>query len=326
MRILAIISWLMIVLGLAGPAMAQGEGGGNAQAPTLEQVLTIEPGDETLTSNPQFTQWWVSLEACNTNNRTACNRAVDLAATLFERTHRNVATTWMKTCLAGDDDRCEIGYRRFRNVRFPDDNQPIAHMFARASCFAGMYDLCRPWDDFETTDENKRALVMASVCLTGASPNTCYRALGHFRDESGLYSAVTYDLAEKLCDRYQSGSACRTWAQVLEANWDPDRAYRWHNFSCQQGLQESCPDAARLKRGVDYRARQAEARAEAERRLQAAVERGRSYRPQLTQQGYNYTPQARTPTTPFGSSSRDVENWRRYERNLCLGNPVNRYC
>lgn len=305
MRILRLVAWLMIICGLAGPLLSPAAAQGN---------------------DPQRAEWWSNLEACEANNRPACDRAVDLAKVLFERTDRNVATTWMKVCMAGDTDRCEIGYRRFRDTTFPEDDQPLSHMFARASCFAGMYDLCRPWDDFETTDEDKRALVMANVCLQGGSPNTCYRALSHFRHSSGLYSTVTYDLAEKLCDRYRSGSACRTWAEVLEANWDPDRAYRWHNFACQQGLQESCPDAARLKRGVDYRARQAERQREEEMQRQIAAERSRNYRPQLGQQGYNYSPRQQTQITPFGSSTRDIANWRRYERNLCLGNPVNRYC
>ena len=50
-------------------------------------------------------QWWSSLEACSSQNRAACDQAVELAAQLFERTERDVATTWMKACLAGDQDR-----------------------------------------------------------------------------------------------------------------------------------------------------------------------------------------------------------------------------
>ena len=271
-------------------------------------------------------EWWSSLEACSASNRPACDRAVELASQLFGRTDRDVATTWMKVCVAGDVDRCEIGYRRFRDTTFPEDSQPLSHMFARASCFGGIYDLCRPWDDFETTDEDARALVMANVCLQGASPNTCNQALAHFRHSKGLYSTVTHDLSEELCDRYKSGSACRVFAEVLEATWDYDRAYRYHDFACRVGLQESCPDAARLKRRIDYQAAEANRRLDEERARQAAAQRAQTYRPQLSQQGYTAPRASRNPITPFGSSSRDIANWRRYERNLCLGNPVNRYC
>jgi hypothetical protein len=117
--------------------------------------------------------WWASLEACEAANRPACDRAVALAAELFARTDRNVATTWMKVCLAGDMDRCEIGYRRFWNTSFEGDERPVAHMFARVSCFGGMHDLCRPWDDFDTTDPASRAVVMADMCMQGALPDTC---------------------------------------------------------------------------------------------------------------------------------------------------------
>ncbi len=272
-------------------------------------------------------QWWSNLEACSFENQPPCHKAVELAAELFGRTDRDVATTWMKVCMAGDSDRCEIGYRRFRTTSFEEDGRPISHMFARISCFAGMYDLCRPWDDFETTDPGKRALVMADVCLQGASPNTCWQALGYYRNQKGYHNAITYDLSRTLCERYGAGSACRAWAEALEANWDHRRAYKFHKMSCESGLQESCPDAARLKRRVDYENRQAQAKLEADLRRQAAAQRTTSWRAQANNNGYTSTTgQMRTPTTPFGSSSRDVENWRRYERNLCLGNPVNKYC
>ena len=251
--------------------------------------------------------WWSSLEACSSQNRAACDQAVELAAQLFERTDRDVATTWMKACLAGDQDRCEIGYRRFKNTTFAEDPHPISHMFARVSCFAGIYDLCRPWDDFETTDPGKRALVMADMCMQGALPDTCYRALAYFRNEKGFYNAITYDLAETLCERYESGSACRVWAEALEANWDHRRAYRFHRKACETGLQESCPDAARLKKRVDY-------------------EQASAWRSQAYNAGYTSPDTYRAPTTPFGSSARDIANWQRYEKNLCLGNPVNKYC
>lgn len=272
-------------------------------------------------------KWWSAMETCSEANRSACNRAVALAKTLFERTDKNVATTWMKACLAGDQDRCEIGYRRFRSTSFPDDDKPIAHLFARASCYRGMYDLCRPWDDFDTTDEDKRALVMAKVCLEGkgASMNTCHRALAHFRHKSGLFSAVTNDLATYLCKR-NSTSACRVYAESVEAHWDPDRAYRLHKQICERGLQESCVDAKRLKRGVDYRRRKKQEAREMQVRRQQAQERARSYRPILAQRGYTYTPGYKKEATPFGSSPRDRENWRRYQYNTCRGNPVNKYC
>ena len=271
-------------------------------------------------------QWWSSLEACSSQNRPACDQAVALAAQLFERTDRDVATTWMKACLAGDQDRCEIGYRRFKNTTFAEDPHPISHMFARVSCFAGIYDLCRPWDDFETTDPGKRALVMADMCMQGALPDTCYRALAYFRNEKGFYNAITYDLAETLCERYESGSACRVWAEALEANWDHRRAYRFHRKACETGLQESCPDAARLKKRVDYEDRQADAAREAQVRREAAAQQASAWRSQAYNAGYTSPGTYRAPTTPFGSSARDIANWQRYEKNLCLGNPVNKYC
>ena len=271
-------------------------------------------------------EWLANREACSASNRSACDRAIELAAQLFERTDRDVATTWLKACLAGDMDRCEIGYRRFRNTSFEGDDRPISHMFARVSCFAGMYDLCRPWDDFDTTDPAKRAIVMADVCMQGASPNTCYEALTFFRNERGFHNAITYDLSETLCERYQSGSACRVWAQALEANWAPIRAYRFHLKACDGGLQESCPDAARLKKRVDYENRQRQAAEETRMRREAAAQQTASWRSQASNAGYTSTGRVRTPTTPFGSSPREVENWRRYEKNLCLGNPVNKYC
>ncbi|MEC8178161.1 MAG: hypothetical protein VX072_00730, partial [Pseudomonadota bacterium] len=258
--------------------------------------------------------------------RAACDQAVELAAQLFERTDRDVATTWMKACLAGDQDRCEIGYRRFKNTTFAEDPHPISHMFARVSCFAGIYDLCRPWDDFETTDPGKRALVMADMCMQGALPGTCYRALAYFRNEKGFYNAITYDLAETLCERYESGSACRVWAEALEANWDHRRAYRFHRKACETGLQESCPDAARLKKRVDYEDRQADAAREAQMRREAAAQQASAWRSQAYNAGYTSPGTYRAPTTPFGSSARDIANWQRYEKNLCLGNPVNKYC
>ena len=270
--------------------------------------------------------WWSSLEACSSQNRAACDQAVELAAQLFERTDRDVATTWMKACLAGDQDRCEIGYRRFKNTTFAEDPHPISHMFARVSCFAGIYDLCRPWDDFETTDPGKRALVMADMCMQGALPDTCYRALAYFRNEKGFYNAITYDLAETLCERYESGSACRVWAEALEANWDHRRAYRFHRKACETGLQESCPDAARLKKRVDYEDRQADAAREAQVRREAAAQQASAWRSQAYNAGYTSPGTYRAPTTPFGSSARDIANWQRYEKNLCLGNPVNKYC
>lgn len=271
-------------------------------------------------------EWWASLEACDAKNRPACNRAVALAADLFERTDRNVATTWMKACMAGDMDRCEIGYRRFRQTSFEGDEHPISHMFARISCFAGMYDLCRPWDDFETTDRRKRALVMADMCMQGALPNTCYQALAYFRNEEGYYNAITYDLSERLCERYQSGTACRAWAEALEANWDHRRAYRFHRQACEGGLRESCPDAARLKKRVDYENRQREAAEQARREREFAAQRTASWRTQLSTSGYTSPGYVRKPLTPFGSTSRDQDNWRRYQKNLCLGNPTSVRC
>lgn len=271
-------------------------------------------------------QWWASLEACSSADRAACDRAVKLAAQLFGRTDRDVATTWLKTCLAGDQDRCEIGFRRFRNTTFEEDPYPISHMFARVSCFEGMHDLCRPWDDFDTTDPAKRALVMADVCMQGAAPGTCYQALAYFRNEKGFYNAITYDLSETLCERYESGTACRAWAQALEANWDHRRAYRFHTKACRTGLQASCPDAARLKKRVDYEDRQQQAAEDARVRREAAARQASQWRSQANDAGYTSPGRVRTPTTPFGSSARDIANWRRYEKNLCLGNPVNKYC
>ena len=271
-------------------------------------------------------QWWSAIEACSSQNRTACDRAVALAAQLFERTDRDVATTWLKACLAGDQDRCEIGYRRFKNTSFAEDPHPISHMFARVSCYAGMYDLCRPWDDFDTTDPAKRAIVMADLCMQGASPNTCYRALAYFRDENGFYNAITYDLSETLCERYRSGSACRVWAQALEANWDHRRAYRFHRKACETGLQASCPDAARLKKRVDYennKRRQAE---DDRRRREAAAERAANWRSQASSAGYTSSSYSSSSITPFGSSPSDIANWQRFQRNLCLGNPTTVRC
>lgn len=277
----------------------------------------------------QTALWYAKVEACDTDNRAACDEAVSLAKTLFQpsnRTHRNIAITWMKVCMAGDIDRCEIGYRRFRTATFPDDPQPLSHMFARASCYGGIHDLCRPWEDFDTVDEDARALVMADVCLQGAKPNTCYTALAHFRHSKGLYNQVTGDLSRSLCERYMSGSACRVFAEFSEANWDYGRAYRFHNFACKQGLQSSCPDASRIKQRLDYEARQRAIKREREERYAAAMARGRSYRSQLSQSGYGYNPSITTPTTPFGSGRRDVENWNRYNRNLCRGNPTSTSC
>ena len=293
----------LLMAALAGPLDAQNSDAGGARG-----------------------EWWASLEACNSNNRPACDRAVDLAAQLFGRTERDVATTWMKACMAGDQDRCEIGYRRFKNTSFEGDEHPISHMFARVSCYAGMYDLCRPWDDFETTDPAKRALVMADMCMQGASPNTCYRALAFFRDERGFYNAITYDLSETLCERYRSGSACRVWAQALEANWDHRRAYQFHKKACDSGLQESCPDAARLWKRVDYENRQQRAAEEARWQREAAARQASTWRSQAYSAGYTSPGRVRDPITPFGSSERDIANWKRYEYNLCRGNPVNKYC
>jgi len=271
-------------------------------------------------------QWWASLEACSSTTRAACYKAIDLAAQLFGRTDRDVATTWMKACSAGDMDRCEIGYRRFKNTSFEGDDRPISHMFARISCFGGMYDLCRPWDDFETTDRAKRAIVMADVCMLGAAPSTCYQALAYFKNEAGFYNAITYDLSQTLCERYESGSACRAWAQALEANWGYRRAYKYHTMACRTGLQESCPDAARLKKRVDYLNRQQQAADEARMRAQIATQQTNTWRSQANNAGYTSPGRVRQPITPFGSSSRDIANWRRYEKNLCRGNPVNKYC
>ncbi|NCP20324.1 MAG: hypothetical protein GW855_14365 [Erythrobacter sp.] len=271
-------------------------------------------------------RWWASLEACSETNRAACDTAVELAAQLFERTDRDVATTWMKVCMAGDQDRCEIGYRRFKDTSFEGDEHPISHMFARISCFSGMYDLCRPWDDFDTTDRAKRAMVMADVCMQGASPNTCYQALAFFKNEKGFFNAITYDLSATLCERYGSGSACRVWAQALEANWDPVRAYGYHRRACNAGLQESCPDAARLKKRVDYENEKRWAAEKSRMEREAAAQQAETWRSQAYNAGYTSPGRVRQPTTPFGSSSRDIANWRRYEKNLCLGNPVNKYC
>lgn len=276
--------------------------------------------------NDATAQWWASLNSCNADNRPACDTAVEHAAQLFGRTDRNVATTWMKVCLAGDMDRCEIGYRRFRDTRFEGDERPVAHLFARVSCFAGVHDLCRPWDDFETTDPERRALVMAEMCMQGAEPDTCYQGLAYFRTERGYHNPVTYDLSETLCERYKSGSACRAWAMALEANWDHVRAYRFHRQACETGLQESCPDAARLKQRVDYENRQAEAAEEARVQREAAAQQAQSSRSQLMASGYSSSGYVRRPATPFGSSSRDIANWQRYERNLCLGNPTSTRC
>lgn len=270
-------------------------------------------------------QWWANLEACSETNRPACDTAVTLAAQLFERTDRNVATTWMKACLAGDTDRCEIGYRRFRETSFPGDPYPISHMFARGSCFGGIYDLCRPWDDFETTDEDARALVMANVCLQGASFNTCNQALAHFRHEKGLYNTVTGDLAEAMCGR-NSPSACRVLAEVLELNWDHRRAYFIHKSACENGLQASCSDAARLKGRVDYENAQITRAEEAERQRLAAIENARTYRAQLSSRGYVAPERSGAGITPFGSSPGDIANWQRFQRNLCLGNPTSTRC
>ncbi|MAK98378.1 MAG: hypothetical protein CL803_08935 [Citromicrobium sp.] len=293
----------VLIAALAGPLAAQDPDAGGARG-----------------------EWWASLGACSSNNRPACDRAVDLAGQLFGRTDRDVATTWMKACMAGDQDRCEIGYRRFKNTSFEGDEHPISHMFARVSCYAGMYDLCRPWDDFETTDPAKRALVMADMCMQGASPNTCYRALAFFRDERGFYNAITYDLSETLCERYRSGSACRVWAQALEANWDHRRAYQFHKKACDSGLQESCPDAARLWKRVDYENRQQQAAEEARWQREAAARQASTWRSQAYSAGYTSPGRVRDPITPFGSSERDIANWKRYEYNLCRGNPVNKYC
>ena len=271
-------------------------------------------------------EWLASRDACSASNRAACDRAVELAAQLFERTDRDLATTWMKACSAGDMDRCEIGYRRFKNTSFEGDDRPISHMFARISCFGGMYDLCRPWDDFETTDRARRAIVMADVCMLGASPNTCYEALAYFKNEEGFYNAITYDLSQTLCERYESGSACRVWAQALEANWGYRRAWKYHKIACRKGLQESCPDAARLKKRVDYLNRQQQAADEARMRAQIATQQTNTWRSQANNAGYTSPGRVRQPITPFGSSSRDIANWNRYEKNLCLGNPVNKYC
>ncbi len=271
-------------------------------------------------------EWWSQTQSCSASNRPACDRAVVLASELFERTDRNVAVTWMQVCMAGDTDRCEIGYRRFKSTSFADDPQPISYMFARASCFGGIADLCRPWDDFDTVDESKRALVMAEVCMQGGMPGTCNRALAYFRNEKGLYNLITYDLSNMLCERYKSGSACRVWAEALEANWDHRRAFRYHNFSCKQGLRESCPDAARLKKRVDYEDNQRQVALEAEQRRQFAAQQATSARNQLRNNGYTSNGIVRPPATPFGSSSRDIDNWRRYEKNLCLGNPTSTRC
>ncbi len=292
----------LFTLALAGPVLAQDEPGG----------ATAE--------------WLASRDSCSASNRAACDRAVELAAQLFERTDRDVATTWMKACMAGDMDRCEIGYRRFRNTSLEGDEHPISHMFARISCYFGMYDLCRPWEDFETTDPTKRAIVMADMCMQGASPNTCYEALAFFKNEKGFYNAITYDLSETLCERYESGSACRVWAQALEANWGSRRAWKYHKIACREGLQASCPDAARLKKRVDYLNRQQQAADEARMRAQIATQRGSTWRSQAYNAGYTSPGRVRQPITPFGSKPREIENWRRYERALCMGNPVNKYC
>lgn len=292
----------LLALALAGPVLAQDEPGG----------ATAE--------------WLASRDSCSASNRAACDRAVELAAQLFERTDRDVATTWMKACMAGDMDRCEIGYRRFKNTSFEGDEHPISHMFARVSCYFGMYDLCRPWDDFETTDPTKRAVVMADMCMQGASPNTCYEALAYFKNEKGFYNAITYDLSETLCARYKSGSACRVWAQALEANWDPIRAYAFHKKACEGGLQESCPDVARLQGHIDYRNRQLDLAEEERRRREAATRQTATWRTQAYNAGYTSPGRVREPITPFGSSERDIANWRRYEYNVCRGNPVNEYC
>lgn len=271
-------------------------------------------------------EWLASRDSCNLSNRAACDRAVALAAQLFERTDRDVATTWLKACMAGDGDRCEIGYRRFKNTRFEDDEHPISHMFARVSCYSGMYDLCRPWDDFETTDPGKRAIVMADMCMLGASPNTCYQALAYFKNEKGFYNAITSDLSETLCDRYKSGSACRVWAQVLEKNWGYRQSYKYHTIACQGGLQASCPDAARLKKRVDYLNRQQQAADEARMRAQIATQQTNTWRSQAYNAGYTSPGRVRDPITPFGSKPREIENWRRYQKALCMGNPVNKTC
>lgn len=271
-------------------------------------------------------EWWSNLEACDEDNRAACDRAVELAAQLFERTDRDVATTWLKVCNAGDSDRCEIGYRRFRATKFEDDEHPISHMFARLSCFGGMADLCRPWEEFETADEGKRAIVMAETCMQGAMPGTCNRALAYFRNQEGLYDAVTGDLARALCERYKSGSACRVWGEVMEATWDYQRAFLAHQYSCRQGLQASCPDAARLKKRVDYQKRKRAEAMDAEMRRTAMARQTTTYRAQLSTQGYTSPGRVRTPITPFGSSTREIANWNRYQKNLCLGSSVARRC
>lgn len=292
-----------------------------ALAAMFAAVLASAPASAQDTS----AQWWSNLEACSETNRPACDAAVTLAAGLFERTDRNVATTWMKACLAGDTDRCEIGYRRFRETSFPDDPYPISHMFARGSCFGGIYDLCRPWDDFETTDEDARALVMANVCLQGSSFNTCNRALAHFRHEKGLYNTVTVDLAEAMCAR-KSLSACGVLAEVLEANWDHRRAYFIHKSACENGLQSSCPDATRLRGRVEYENAQVTRAEEAERQRLAAIENARRYRAQLSSSGYVAPERSSAGITPFGSAPRDIANWQRFQRNLCLGNPTSTRC
>lgn len=271
-------------------------------------------------------EWLASRDACTSENRAACDRAVELAGQLFGRTDRDLATTWLMACMAGDGDRCEIGYRRFKNTSFEGDEHPISYMFARLSCFDGMYDLCRPWDDFETTERAKRAIVMADVCMQGASPNTCYEALAYFRDEKGFFNAITYDLSETLCERYGSGSACRVWAQALEANWDPVRAYGFHKRACESGLQESCPDAARLKKRVDYEHNKRWAAEKARMEREAAAQRTATWRSQAADAGYTSPGYSSRSITPFGSSASDISNWQRFQRNLCLGNPANRTC
>ena len=270
------------------------------------------------------TQWWAALEACDFDDKPSCDRAVALAATLFDRLDRNVATTWVKVCLMGDMDRCEIGYRRFRKTGFTERDRPVSHLFARMACFGGMPDLCRPWDDFDTVDEGKRALVMADVCMQGARPNTCYRALGWFRDRRGFYNQVTYDLSKTLCERYQSGSACRVWAQVLEKNWDYRGAHNVHKLICGRGMRESCTDEARLRPRIEYMNRQAQREMEA--RMAAQARQATADRRRLSGMGYTSPGRVRTPITPFGSSARDIRNWNNYNEALRCGNPTATGC
>ena len=292
-----------------------------AALPLQARAQDAEPVD------PQArAEWWAALEACDARDKPACDKAVTLAGQLFERLDRNVATTWLKACLQGDMDRCEIGYRRFKRTGFTERDRPVSHLFARMSCFGGMPDLCRPWDDFDTVDEGKRALVAADLCLQGARPNTCWYAMRHFKHRKGYFNVITYDLAETLCERYKSGAACNSWAEALEANWDHRRAWKWFRHACAKGLQASCPEAARLQKRVDYENRQEQARMEAELRRQAAQRQASSWRAQANSAGYSSTGSYRSPATPFGSSQRARQNWDRYNENLRCGNPTARGC